>query len=100
MATAVRKGQAGALRIPGTNHMTDTTAKLISKLPKGPPHHRLEAYLAMAAVLAFIKAVGRPLPLRPADAPRIQTAAMLRGMNLPLLAVRSAIERLMRPDPR
>ena len=90
------KGPSRGPHNPGTNSMTPTD-RLITKLPKGPPAHRLEAFLAMEAVLAFIKAVGRPLHLRPADAPRIQTAAMLRGMNLPLLAVRSAIERLMRP---
>jgi hypothetical protein len=91
----VRKGEAGRQRIPGTNSM-DVTTKLINKLPKGPPAHRLEAFLAMQAVLAYVRRIGRPVVLDPTDAPRIQTAAMLHGIRLPLLAVQSAIERLMR----
>ena len=78
--------------------MTDPTDLLIRKLPRGPAYHRLEAFLAMTAVLAYVRAIGRPVVLKPADAAKIQTAAMLRGVKLPLLSVRSAIERLMRPD--
>ena len=75
----------------------DVNTKLISKLPPGTPAHRLEAYLAMAAVLGYVRAIGRPVVLKPADAAKIQVASMLRGVNLPLLAIRTAIERLMRP---
>ena len=70
---------------------------LIAKLPPGPPLRRLEGYLAMEQVLAYVRIVGKPVVLRPTDAPKIQTAAMLRGVCLPLLAFRSAIERLTRP---
>ena len=50
--------------------------------------------MAMEAVLTFVRTIGKPVVLRPTDAPRIQTAAMLNGTTLPLLAIRSAIERL------
>lgn len=53
--------------------------------------------MAQEAVLAYVRVLGRPVVLKPADAPRIQTAAMLRGVCLPLLAIRAAIERLMKP---
>ena len=51
----------------------------------------------MEAVLAYVRTIGKPVALRPADAPRIHTAAMLNGTTLPLLAIRSAIEKLMAP---
>ena len=71
--------------------------RLITLLPPGPPHRRLEAFLAQEAVLSYVRTIGRPVALKPADALRIQTAAMLRGVCLPLLAIRSAIDRLMAP---
>ena len=52
----------------------------------------------MEQVLRYVRVLGRPVVLKPADAPRIQTAAMLNGITLPLLAIRAAIEKLTRPN--
>ena len=54
----------------------------------------------MAEVLRYVRTIGRPVALQPTDALKIQMAAMLNGTTLPLLAIRSAIERLMAPDSR
>ncbi len=72
--------------------------KLTAKLPAGPPPHRLESFLAMEQVLAFVRqAPGRLVIIRSGDAPRVMMAAKMRGVTLPLEVVRSAIERLSQP---
>lgn len=73
-------------------------AKLTAKLPPGPPPHRLELFMGMEQVLAFVRqAPGRLVIVRSSDAPRVVMAAKLRGVSLPLLAIRHAIERLSQP---
>ena len=63
-------------------------------LPAGSPERRLEAYLALEAVIGWIqKTPGTVGILRLDDAPRI--AAVSR---LPLLAVRTAIAKLICPQ--
>jgi hypothetical protein len=69
---------------------------LTHKLPPGPPWRRLELYLAMEQVLVYVRTIGRPVILRPTDAPKVGMAARMRGIPLPLLAVRTAIEQLTR----
>lgn len=72
--------------------------KLTAKLPAGPPPHRLELFMGMEQVLAYVRqAPGRLVIIRSGDAPRVMMAAKLRGVSLPLLAVRTAIERLSQP---
>lgn len=72
--------------------------KLKAKLPAGAPPHRLESFLAMEQVLDYVRqAPGRLVIIRSGDAPRVMMAAKLRGVSLPLLAVRTAIERLSQP---
>lgn len=72
--------------------------KLTAKLPTGPPPHRLESFLAMEQVLAYVRqAPGRLVIVRSSDAPKVVMAAKMRGVTLPLLAVRAAIERLSQP---
>ena len=72
--------------------------KLRAKLPPGPPPHRLESFLAMEQVLAYVRqAPGRLVIVRSSDAPRVMMAAKMRGVPLPLLAIRTAIERLSQP---
>ena len=76
----------------------DLFAKLLAKLPAGPPPHRLESFLAMEQVLAFVRqAPGRLVIVRSSDAPKVMMAAKMRGVTLPLLAVRTAIEQLSQP---
>ena len=73
-------------------------AKLLAKLPAGPPPQRLESFLALEQVLAFVRqAPGRLVIIRSGDAPRVMMAAKMRGVTLPLLAIRHAIERLSQP---
>ena len=73
-------------------------AKLKAKLPAGPPPHRLESFLALEQVLAYVRqAPGRLVIVRSSDAPKVLMAAKMRGVTLPLLAVRTAIERLSKP---
>ena len=72
--------------------------KLKAKLPPGPPPQRLESFLALEQVLAYVcQAPGRLVIIRSSDAPRVMMAAKMRGVSLPLLAVRTAIERLSQP---
>ena len=60
-------------------------------LPAGSPERRLEAYLALEAVLTWVKKTpGKVGILRLDDAPKIATVS-----RLPLLAVRTAIGRLV-----
>ena len=42
--------------------------------------------------MSFARTIGKPVVFRPTDARKIQIAAMLRGVCLPILAIRSAIE--------
>ena len=99
----MRKTEAGRLHIPGTKIRgfglnPELFAKLTAKLPPGPPPHRLESFLALEQVLAYVRqAPGRLVIVRSSDAPRVMMAAKLRGVSLPLLAVRTAIERLSQP---
>ena len=52
----------------------------------------------MEQVLAYVRqAPGRLVIVRSSDAPKIVIAAKMRGVTLPLLAVRTAIERLSQP---
>lgn len=46
------------------------------------------------AVLAYVRTIGKPVVLHSADALKFQMAAVLRGVCLQSLAIRSAIERL------
>ena len=72
--------------------------KLTAKLPAGPPPHRLELFMGMEQVLAYVRqAPGRLIIIRSSDAPRVMMAAKMRGVSLPLEAVRGAIERLSHP---
>ena len=74
--------------------MTPTIAALIALLPPGSPARRLEAFLAMEAVIGFMaRSPGEYVILRINDAPKVATVS-----RLPLLAIRSAIERLSRPQ--
>ena len=99
----MRKTEAGRLHIPGTKIRgfglnPELFEKLKTKLPAGPPPRRLESFLALEQVLAYVRqAPGRLVIIRPSDAPRVVMAAKLRGVSLPLLAVRAAIERLSQP---
>ena len=73
-------------------------AKLTAKLPAGTPPHRLESFLALEQVLAFVRqAPGRLVIVRSSDAPKVVMAAKMRGVSLPLEVVRGAIERLSQP---
>ena len=72
--------------------------KLNAKLPPGPPPQRLESFLALEQVLAYVRqAPGRLVIIRSGDAPRVMMAAKMRGVSLPLEVVRGAIERLSQP---
>lgn len=64
---------------------------LIALPPSGSPERRLEAYLALEAVITWVKKTpGKVGILRVDDAPKIATVS-----RLPLLAVRTAIGRLV-----
>ena len=72
--------------------------KLTAKLPPGPPPQRLESFLALEQVLAYVRqAPGRLVIVRSSDAPKVVMAAKIRGVSLPLEVVRTAIERLSQP---
>lgn len=72
--------------------------KLTAKLPAAPPPRRLELFMGMEQVLAYVRqAPGRLIIIRSSDAPRVMMAAKMRGVSLPLEAVRGAIERLSHP---
>ena len=67
---------------------------LIALLPAGSPERRLEAYLAIEAVIAWVQNTpGRVGILRLDDASKIATVS-----RLPLLAVRTAIAKLIQPQ--
>jgi hypothetical protein len=75
--------------------MTPDTQTLIDLLPPGTPERRLEAFLAMEAVIGFmLRAPGEYVTLNLSDAPKVATVS-----RLPLLAIRSAIGRLERHQP-
>ena len=70
---------------------------LIKRLPQATPLRRLEAFMAMEAVIDYmLKAPGSFVTLRLSDAPRVQAASKMRGLSLPLLAIRGAIENISR----
>ena len=75
--------------------MTPDTQSLIALLPPGTPERRLEAFLAMEAVVGFMaRSPGEYVILRINDAPKVATVS-----RLPLLAIRAAIVRLERQPP-
>lgn len=72
-------------------------ADLIKRLPQAKPLQRLEGFMAMEAVIDYmLNAPGTVITLRVGDAPRVQAASKMRGISLPLLAIRVAIENLSR----
>jgi hypothetical protein len=75
--------------------MTPDTQTLIDLLPPGTPERRLEAFLAMTAVIAYmLRSPGEYVTLTLCDAPRVAIVS-----RIPLLAIRSAIVRLERQPP-
>lgn len=72
--------------------MTPTTTALIALLPPASPDRRLEAFLAMEAVIGFmLRSPGEYVTIDLSDAPKVATVS-----RLPLLAIRAAIVRLER----
>lgn len=77
--------------------MNYTVERLIALIPAGDPLRRLELFLAFEVVIGFmLKMPGKVVSLTVQDAARVQMAAKLRGVSIPLLSIRTAIERLMR----
>jgi hypothetical protein len=75
--------------------MTPDSQTLIDLLPPGTPDRRLEAFLAMEAVIGFmVRSPGECVILSLSDAPRVAIVS-----RIPLLAIRSAIVRLERQPP-
>ena len=72
--------------------MIPTTEALISLLPPGPPHRRLESFLALEAVIRSIRAMkGKYRYFTELHALQLATAT-----RLPVLSIRWACERLQR----
>ena len=72
--------------------MTPDTQTLIDLLPPGTSERRLEAFLAMEAVIGYMaRSPGGCVILKISDAPRVAIVS-----RLPLLAIRAAIVRLER----
>jgi len=77
--------------------MRFTVDHLTALLPHGDPLRRLELFIAMEAVIGFMQRMpGQYVTMTIEAAPRVQMAAKMAGITLPLLAIRSAIERLIR----
>lgn len=72
-----------------------TTDVLIGLLRPGDPLHRLEGFLALESVIDYMRS-RRGQWTGWNDAPKIVMAGKMRGLNLSLLDVRTAIERLQR----
>lgn len=72
--------------------MKPDTDTLISLLPPGPPHRRMESFMALEAVTRSIKAMkGKYRYFTELHALQLATAT-----RLPVLAIRWACERLQR----